>query len=103
MDKNFVILRIKGNQYKVFEGQEFLVDYLKKESPQAEVLLSYLDGQLSVGKPSLGNVKLNLEVLKDEEKGEKIDILKYRAKSRYRRRQGFRPRYSRLVLKKITG
>jgi large subunit ribosomal protein L21 len=97
----YVILRISGHQYKVSEGQEILVDKLKGGKLVPEVLL-FTDGEeVLVGKPVLNEVKVNLKVL-GEEKGEKIDVRKYKAKSRYRKHIGFRPQYTRLLVEKIT-
>ena len=41
------------------------------------------------------------EIIKDVEKGTKLHVQIYRAKSRYRRKIGFRPLHTRLLVQKI--
>lgn len=102
MDK-FAVIRIGGKQYRVTEGQEILVDKLtdtKKVNP--EVLL-FVDGdKVEVGTPVLSKAKVTVKVLAEVEKGEKIDIFKYKAKSRERRHVGFRAQHTRLLIEKIS-
>lgn len=98
----YAIIRIKGNQYKVSEGEEILVDKLSESKIEPEVLLVVKNGIVSLGKPKVKGVKVKLKVLEIEEKGKKLYVRKFRAKSRYRRKYGFRPRYSRLLVEKIS-
>ena len=98
----YAVVEIKGKQYKVEEGGEYLVDlHSEKEEINSRVLL-YKDGKLvSIGKPYLG--KINIKVKKLENvKGNKIHIMKYKAKSRFRRKTGFRPKYTRILVEKIA-
>lgn len=98
--KDFAVIRIKGIQHAVSEGQEILVDKILAKDLSPEVLLMVKEDKVSVGKPTLKDINLKVKVI-GEEKGEKIDILKYKAKSRYRRRLGFRPQYSRIKIEKL--
>lgn len=99
----YAIVRIGGKQYKAEEGKEILVDKLidpKKFEP--EVLL-FVDGEKTkVGKPVLKDIKVGLKVVTDMEKGEKVEIYKFKSKSRYRRHTGFRAQYTRLLVEKIS-
>ncbi len=97
----YAVIRIGGKQYKVKEGEEVLVDKLLDVKTQPEVLLVVDDAKVSVGKPTVKEAKIKVKVLK-EEKGEKILVTKFKAKSRYRRRMGFRPTYTRLLIEKIS-
>lgn len=102
MDK-FAVIRIGGKQYRVTEGQEILVDKLTDLKAIPEVLL-FVDGDVvKVGTPIVIGAQVKVKVLAEVEKGEKIDIFKYKAKSRERRHVGFRPQYTRLLVEKITG
>jgi len=98
---NYAILRIKGHQYKVSEGQEILVDKIGEDKLQADILLVCKEGKVKVGKPVVKDAKVVIKVL-GEEKGEKIDVYKYKAKSRYRKHIGFRPQLTRLLVQKIS-
>ena len=98
----YAVFRIKGKQYKASEGQEILVDKLDTDKPEAEILLLVNDAKVSVGNPVVSSAKTALKVVNSEEKGEKIAVFKYKAKSRYRRKMGFRPRFTRLLVEKIS-
>jgi len=101
MDK-FAVIRVAGKQYRVTEGQEILVDKLNDLKVVPEVLL-FVDGEkVEVGAPVLKKAKVIVKVLAEIEKGEKIDIFKYKAKSRERRHVGFRAQYTRLLIEKIS-
>jgi large subunit ribosomal protein L21 len=101
MDK-FAVIRITGKQYRVVEGQEILVDKMNDLKVTPEVLLIADGDKVEVGTPVLTKAKVTVKVLAELEKGEKIDIFKYKAKSRERRHVGFRAQYTRLLVEKIT-
>ena len=97
----YAVIRIGGKQYKVGEGDQILVDKLtdpKKIS--SEVLLVSDEGKVSVGKPVLKS-EVKLKMVSELEKGEKVEIYKFKAKSRYKRHTGFRAQYSKLLVEKI--
>ncbi len=99
----YAVVRIGGKQYKVSEGQEILVDKLKDPKKlEPEVLLFVDDEKTKVGKPVLKDIKVKTKVVSELEKGEKIEVYKFKAKSRYRRHTGFRPQYTRLLVEKIS-
>jgi large subunit ribosomal protein L21 len=98
----YAIVRVAGKQYKAVEGKEILVDKLVDPKKfEVETLLFVDDDKVKVGKPVLKDVKVSLKVLADMEKGEKIEIYKFKAKSRYKRHTGFRPQYTRLLVEKF--
>lgn len=97
----YAVVRIAGHQYKVSEGQEILVDRLVDKKVEPEVLLVVDGDKVSVGKPKVAGAKVAVKVL-GEEKGEKVEVRKYKAKSRYRKHIGFRPQYTRLLIKSIS-
>lgn len=102
LDK-FAVIRIGGKQYRVSEGEEILVDKLLDPKKVSLEVLLVADGEkVSVGKPVLTKAKVTIKVITEIEKGEKIDIFKYKAKSRERRHVGFRPQFTRLLVEKIS-
>ena len=102
MDK-YAVIGIQGHQHKVSEGEEILVDKITDiKKIEFEVLLLVDGAVVKVGKPTLPDVKIKIKVLTEVEKGKKIDVLKYKAKSRYRKHIGFRPKYTRLLIEKIS-
>ncbi|WKZ25912.1 MAG: 50S ribosomal protein L21 [bacterium] len=99
----FAVIRIGGKQYKVSEGQEVLVDKLTDtKKAEAEVLLVSDGDNVEIGTPVLEKAKVTLKVLTEVEKGEKVRVFKYKAKSRQRRHIGFRAQYTRLLVQKIS-
>lgn len=102
MDK-FAVIRITGKQYRVTEGEEILVDKINDLTKVEPEVLLFVDGdKVEVGTPVLSKAKVQVKVLKEVEKGEKIEIFKYKAKSRERRHVGFRAQHTRLLIEKIS-
>jgi large subunit ribosomal protein L21 len=98
----YAVVRIKGHQYKISEGEEVLVDKFEGKEPEIETLL-FVDGEkITVGKPVLTDVKIKVKVVKEMELGEKLRVIKYKSKSRYRRVRGFRPQHERILVEKIS-
>ncbi|MFA5633714.1 MAG: 50S ribosomal protein L21 [Candidatus Dojkabacteria bacterium] len=104
-NEKFAVIMISGAQLKVFEGKQYEVNKLKGEKGDKleikEVLLFHDGKDTKVGTPYIKDSKVTLEIL-SQKKGKKIDGLKFKAKSRYRRRYGFRPEITRVVVKKIV-
>ena len=98
----YAVIKIQGHQYKVSEKDEILVDFLGDTTPEAEILMVSEEGKVKLGKPTLKDAKVSLKVVEGEVKGEKIYSAKYKAKSRWRRRIGFRPKYTKLLVQTIS-
>ncbi|MFH1749412.1 MAG: 50S ribosomal protein L21 [bacterium] len=101
----YSIVKIAGKQYKVQKDQIFNVDNLHekdKKSSSTEVLLVWDDKITKVGKPYIDKAKVEFEILEKDKKGKKIQILKHKAKKRYRRKIGFRPYFSKIKITKIS-
>ena len=99
----YAVVRVGGKQYKVVEGKEILVDKLADPKKfEVETLLLVDDDKVKVGKPVIKDTKVSVKVVADMEKGEKVEIYKFKAKSRYKRHTGFRPQYTRLLVEKIA-
>lgn len=98
----YAVIRLQGRQYKVSEGEELLVDKMNDLKLVPEVLLVADGEKVSVGKPVLKDTKVTLKIVKDMEKGEKIEVYHFKAKSRYKKHTGFRPQYTRVLVEKIS-
>ncbi len=99
----YAVVKIGGRQYKISEGEEFLVDKLKDPKKIEVQTLLIADGdKVKVGKPALDGVSVKFKVVEELVKGEKIDVYKFKAKSRYRKHTGFRPQYTKLLVEKIS-
>lgn len=99
--KKYAVLRIFGKQYLVHEGEEILLEGYKSGEITIETLL-FVDGDKNdIGKPILEKAKIGYKII-GEEKGEKIEVIKYKSKSRYRRHTGHRSQYTRILIEKIS-
>jgi large subunit ribosomal protein L21 len=100
----YAVIRDRGAQYRVEEGQTVDVALMEAE-PGAEVTLSEVlmvggTDDVKIGAPLLANASVIAEVV-GEARGEKIIVFKYKNKKRYRRRTGHRQDYTRLQIKAI--
>ena len=96
----YAIIKLQGHQYQVSEKDEILVDKIT-EKTEPQVLL-FVDGEkVKIGKPYLKDITVKIKKIEDT-KGEKITVFKYKSKSRYRRKKGFRPQYSKILIEKIS-
>ena len=98
----YAIVRAGGRQEKVAVGDVVVMDRVEG-APGASVTLPALlvvDGAVVTADSSaLAKVKVSAEII-DHRRGPKIDILKYKNKTGYRRRQGHRQE---LTAVKVTG
>lgn len=101
----YAVIKSGGKQYKVCEGDTILVDKLDSKVGEKvafpEVLLIRTEGAIFVGDPHVSNGNVVGKIL-EEVKGKKIHVVKFKAKIRYRRKIGFRPIYSRVLIESIT-
>ena len=100
----FAVVKFAGSQYKISEGDKLEVTGYWGEK-EKEILLDqvllYSDGdKLKIGKPVLKEVLAKAEVL-SQNLGEKLFISKFKAKTGYRRKMGFRPEKTTLLIKKV--
>ena len=96
----YAVIRAQGHQYRVSEGEEFLVPKLT-EDLKFEVLLTVDGEDVKIGDPTLKTSSVKLEVVEPLVKGDKIQVFKYKAKSRYRKHIGSRPQFSKVKVAKI--
>ena len=90
------VLKIGGSQHLVREGSELEVNrLLLKEGAKEKIEVTLLE-------PLFGKGTATIKLI-EQKKGPKIVVMKYKAKSRYRRKRGFRPALSRVVVEKING
>ncbi len=98
----YAIVKAGGRQEKVAVGDVVVVDRLAAaagSSVQLPALLLVDGDKVTTDAAALAKVTVTAEVVRDE-KGPKIDILKYKNKTGYRKRQGHRQQLTRL---KVTG
>ena len=94
----YAIVKAGGRQEKVSVGDVIVVDRLKSEAGSTVELtpLLLVDGdKVTSGAKDLAKVTVTAEVVRDE-RGPKINILKFKNKTGYRKRQGHRQDLTRL-------
>ncbi|MBR1695222.1 MAG: 50S ribosomal protein L21 [Selenomonas sp.] len=100
----YAIIKTGGKQYKVAEGDVIMVEKLSAAEGEAvvfdEVLTVVNDGDVKVGKPVVEGAKVTGKV-EAQGKDTKILVFKYKAKSNYRKRQGHRQPFTKVVIEKI--
>ena len=104
-DKNiYVVIQLGAKQFLVKEGDKIVAEKIEiKEGDSLnvkEVLLSYDGVNTKIGDPYLAGATVELVSL-GVEKGEKIRVAKFKAKSRYRRVTGHRQLESHFTVKAI--
>lgn len=97
------IVKTGGKQYKVKKGDKLKVEKLpEKEGAEItlnEVLLVADAKKTEIGRPKVKNAKVTAKVLK-QGRADKIEVIKYKNKTRYRRKIGHRQSFTEL---EITG
>jgi len=99
----YAVVKIGGLQYKVSENDQ--IETNKVSVPEGkpldlEALLLVDEGKVKLGLPTLKDLKVKAKVEK-QFLGDKLDIFKFKAKTGYRRKIGFRPQRTLLKIEKI--
>lgn len=101
----YAVIDLQGHQYIVQKWDEIVVDKMDitKELELDKVLLTFdAEGKnVKIGAPYVHGTKVVVTHVRDE-KGDKINILKFKRKNRYYKTQGFRPSQTILKVKDIS-
>ena len=103
----YVIVEIQGQQFKAEQGKYLYVHYLgedKKEGEAVEfdrVLLVDADGDVKVGAPVVEGAKVVCTVQTPLVKGEKVIVFKKKRRKGYRRKNGHRQYFTKVVIKEV--
>ncbi|WP_024620504.1 50S ribosomal protein L21 [Metaclostridioides mangenotii] len=101
----YAIVKTGGKQYKVSEGDVLFVEKLEANTGDTvtldEVLACSKDGELKLGAPVVEGASVQAKVV-EQGKAKKVIVYKYKAKKDYRRKQGHRQAYTKLVVEKIN-
>ena len=102
---SYAIIETGGKQYKIAEGDTLSVEKIK-DTKQGDTItfnkvLLIDDGKTTkMGTPYIDGAKIEAELV-EEGKGKKLHIMKFKSKSRYKRRLGHRQPYSKVSVKNI--
>lgn len=101
----FAIVTIAGKQYQVSKGDTMVVDRMegKVGDPVTfdHVLLVSDDKTTKVGTPTVKGAKVKAKIM-SQEKGEKINVRRFKSKVRYRKSIGFRRQVTKLEIISIS-
>lgn len=100
-----VIFETGGKQYLADPGDKLQVEKISGE-PGSEViiekvLMNIQNSEFEVGKPYIATCVVKAKILK-QGKGKKISVLKYKAKSKYRRKIGHRQNYTEIEIQSVS-
>jgi len=108
----YAVIEESGGQRTVTAGDEILIDLYEGGNAAAGkvitfdkvLLVSGRDGAAaSIGRPYVAGASVTAEIVDPMEKGEKVEIYKFRTKKNYRRHTGHRQRYTRIKITAING
>lgn len=98
------IIESGGKQYLVSKGDKIQVEKLDTEAGKTinfdKVLFTSGGSDAKVGNPYISGASVEAKVLK-QGRAKKVHVLKYRAKSKYRRKIGNRQHYTELEITKV--
>jgi large subunit ribosomal protein L21 len=99
----FAIIQSGGKQYRVAEGDVLRLESLAAEpGTVVDLPVMMLGGDNpQIGKPLLEGASVKAEVL-GHGRGEKLYIVKFKAKNNYRRRNGHRQNYTEVRITQIA-
>src|SRR3990167_9482093 len=96
----YAVIKTQCRQYKVAEGDEILVDKVTGDI-KIETLMFVNEDEVKLGKPIIEKAVIKAKVI-EELKGDKLYVQKYKAKSSYRKKIGFRPVFTKIKIEKIS-
>lgn len=100
----YAVVSTGGKQYRVQEGDVLFVEKLNAEvdsTVELTEILAVSNGEtLKVGTPVVEGAKVVAKVIA-QGKAKKVTVFKYKAKKDYRRKNGHRQPYTKLVVEKI--
>ena len=104
----YVIVEIQGQQFKAEKDRFLYVHYLGEEVKEGQtvefdrVLLADVDGTVKVGAPTVEGAKVVCEVLTPLVKGEKVIVFKKKRRKGYRRKNGHRQYFTKVLIKEVV-
>lgn len=101
----YAVIKTGGQQLRVKEGETLTIAKLPGKAKEKlvfkEVLLVVDGDKIHLGKPLVKGAQVTAELI-EQKKDKKIIVIKFKAKSRYRRKQGHRQQITKIKINKIT-
>ena len=98
------VVRIGGKQYVVAEKETLLVDRLPDGTKELtlDALLTFDGDKTAIGTPLVKGVSIKAKVIEPEVKGDKLRIIRYKAKKRVHKEMGHRQKHSLIKIDRIA-
>ena len=101
----YAVIQTGGKQYNVQQGDTIRVESLPGDEGDTvelgDVLMVSQDGAVSLGTPTVPGAKVLAQVV-GHGRGKKVVVFKYKAKTRYRRKNGHRQSFTDLKVTEIA-
>jgi large subunit ribosomal protein L21 len=98
------VIKTGGKQYIVSPGQKIRIEKLDekegKEIAFKEVLLVEKGNAIEIGTPFVKGAKVSAKIL-EQGRGKKVTILRFKSKTRHKRKQGHRQPFTMVEIDKI--
>lgn len=101
----YAIIETGGKQVKVEEGQAIYIEKLNAEAGETvtfDKVLMVGGENVKVGSPTVEGATVTGTVEK-QGRAKKIIVFKYKSKKNYKRKQGHRQPYTKVIIEKING
>lgn len=101
----YAIIETGGKQIKVEEGQAIYIEKIDAEAGETvtfDQVLMVGGDNVKVGSPTVDGATVTAKVEK-QGRAKKIIVFKYKSKKNYKRKQGHRQPYTKVVIEKING
>ncbi len=104
----YAIVEIQGQQFKAESGKFLYVHYLGEAAKAGDtvefdrVLLADTEAGVKVGAPTVEGAKVVCEVLENLVKGEKVIVFKKKRRKGYRRKNGHRQYFTKVLIKEVV-
>ena len=97
------VVKIGGKQFIVAEKETLLVDLLQEGTKELTLdALLLIDGEnITIGQPTVKDVVVTAKVIDDLVKGDKVRVIRYKAKKRVHKENGHRQKYSKIEIVSI--
>ncbi len=103
----YALIQTGGKQFKVSEGTMLKVEKLAGEKGDTLVFDQVLmiagdEGEAKIGSPILDGAKVTAEII-EQGKNKKVVVYKYKKRKNYRKKQGHRQPFTKVIVKSIEG
>ena len=101
----YAVIRSGGKQYRVSPGQQLKLERFDGEAGDrvtfSDVLLVSGGGEVAVGTPTVDSASVSGEIV-EQGRGRKVNVFKYKNKTRYRRLRGHRQLHTAVLVDEVS-